>query len=111
MDRCVSFERLEWMLGSCDPAHREDVSGEPLRRQEYSAVRKAVAQVLTDVQREAVLLYYYRGMTMTQIAQYKGCNKSSVSRTLQRARRNLMRVLQYLPTLSRHSEDENDDSV
>ena len=108
MDRCISFDRLDWMLGTCDMADNEDMSAAELRRRERCAVRKAVSQVLTPVQREAVLLYYYRGMTMTQIAQYKGCNKSNVSRTLRRARRNLMRVLQYLPTLSRAQDDGED---
>ena len=40
------------------PAQREHPSGEPSRRREDSAVRKAVAQVLTPVQREAVRCHY-----------------------------------------------------
>lgn len=110
MDRCVSFERLEWMLGTLDEDTNGDAARAQLRRQDYRAVRKAIAQILTPAQREAVLLYYYQGMTMPQIAQYKGCNKSNVSRTLQRARRNLMKVLQYLPSLSR-SQDMDEPHI
>lgn len=106
MNRCVSFERLEWMLGHTDDEQRRERSSGEYRERERSMVRRAVAQVLTPVQQETVLLYYFQGMTMPQIAQLQGCNKSNVSRTLKRARNNLMRVLQYLPSLNGGSSEE-----
>ena len=100
MNQCVSFERLEWMLGCTDEQRHQEQRSKEYRERERSVVRRAVTQVLTPAQREAVVLYYYQGMTMPQIAQLQGCNKSNVSRTLKRARNNLMRVLQYLPFLN-----------
>ncbi len=50
---------------------------------------------LTDRQAEMMHLYYDLGMSIPRIAQEKGLNKSSVSRTLARGRERLKRYLQY----------------
>ena len=42
-----------------------------------------------------VSLYYDQGMTIPQIAEQLGLNRSTVSRTLRRARERLYRFLQY----------------
>ena len=56
---------------------------------------KAVAEELTPRQREMLHLYYYEQLKMVQIAARLGVNKSTVSRTLCRARRRLHHILQY----------------
>ena len=58
-------------------------------------LRRAREQELTDRQREMVSLYYDQGMTIPQIAERLGVNRSTVSRTLRRARDRLYRFLQY----------------
>nr|WP_325184542.1 sigma-70 family RNA polymerase sigma factor [uncultured Oscillibacter sp.] len=58
-------------------------------------LRRAREQELTDRQREMVSLYYDQGMTMPQIAERLGVNRSTVSRTLRRARDRLYRFLRY----------------
>jgi len=58
-------------------------------------LRKAREQELTTRQREMVSLYYDQGMTIPQIAEQLGLNRSTVSRTLRRARERLYRFLQY----------------
>ena len=105
INRLVSFERLEWMLGSTDGERRREQRCQAERAQERKMVRHAITQALTPAQREAVLLYYYQGLTMPQIAQLQGCNKSNISRILKRARHNLMCALQYLPSLYSALED------
>lgn len=50
---------------------------------------------LTEKQAEAVHLYYDLGLSIAQIAQERGVHKSTVSRTLARARERLKRYLQY----------------
>ena len=52
-------------------------------------------QELTKRQREMVALYYDQGMTMPQIAERLGVSRSTVSRTLRRARDRLYRFLRY----------------
>ena len=52
-------------------------------------------QDVTQRQREYMILYYGRGMSMEAIAQQCGVNKSTVSRTLKRGRQRLYRCLRY----------------
>lgn len=58
------------------------------------ALQKAL-EMLTPTQREYLMLYLVDGMTMTEIGESKGIDKSTVSRTVKRARVNLFRYLQF----------------
>ena len=58
-------------------------------------LRLARQQVLTDRQRQVLELYYDRGLTMGQIAIKRHLNRSTISRTLQRAKDRLYRCLRY----------------
>lgn len=58
-------------------------------------LRKARQRELTPRQQEFLLLYYEKGYSMPQIAEMYGINRSTVCRTLQRAKQRLHRVLQY----------------
>ncbi len=58
-------------------------------------LRRAREEELTERQREMVALYYDQGMTMPQIAERLGVSRSTVSRTLRRARARLYRFLRY----------------
>ena len=55
----------------------------------------ALRQDITQRQREYMMLYYGRGMSMEAIAKELGVNKSTVSRTLKRGRQRLYRCLRY----------------
>ena len=55
----------------------------------------ALRQDITQRQREYMMLYYGRGMSMEAIAKELGVNKSTVSRTLKRGRERLYRCLRY----------------
>lgn len=79
----VSWER--------DNAPGNDEDLERLRRN----LRLAREQVLTPRQRQLLDLYYDQGLTMGQIALRLGLNRSTVSRTLQRARDRLYHCLRY----------------
>ena len=73
--------------------HAEDNSDqlERLRR----TLRRAREQELTPRQREILALYYDRGLKMPQIARKLGINRSTVSRTVKRAKERLYRCLRY----------------
>lgn len=58
-------------------------------------LRRAREEELTARQREIAELYYDQGMTMPQIAERLGVSRSTVSRTLRRARDRLYRFLRY----------------
>ena len=80
-------------LTAWERSHSEDNSEqlERLRRN----LRRAREQELTPRQRQMLELYFDRGMNMPQIAQALGLNRSTVSRTLRRARDRLYRCLRY----------------
>lgn len=59
------------------------------------SLRQARDQELTARQREMLSLYFDRGMTIPQIAEALGVNRSTVSRTLRRAKDKLYRCLRY----------------
>ncbi len=69
-------------------------SGEQMTRLRRN-LRWAREEELTERQREMVGLYYDQGMTMPQIAERLGVSRSTVSRTLRRARDRLYRFLRY----------------
>jgi len=55
----------------------------------------ALRSDITARQREYMMLYYGKCMSMEAIAQQCGVNKSTVSRTLKRGRQRLYRCLRY----------------
>lgn len=58
-------------------------------------VQRVIKEELTELQRETLFAYYFREMTVSQIALERGVNKSTVSRTLHRAENKLKRYLRY----------------
>jgi len=58
-------------------------------------LKRVRVRELTSRQAETLALYYDRGMTVTQIADALGTNKSTVSRTLARGRARIKKYLQY----------------
>ncbi len=68
--------------------------------QQLKLVKKALAEVikndLTGRQKQMIVLYYYEGMRMREIAEQLQLDPSTVSRTLTRARRNILQYLKYL---------------
>ena len=58
-------------------------------------VRRAVNETLTDKQRAYAQEYYFLGMSMPRIAEKHGVSVSTVSRTLERARRRIYRVMRF----------------
>ena len=58
-------------------------------------LRKAREQELTPRQAQMLRLYFDQGQSMVQIAQELGVHPSTVSRTLQRAKKRLYRCLRY----------------
>ena len=58
-------------------------------------VQRVIQEELTELQRQTLIAYYYQKQTLTQIAQDRGVNKSTVCRTLKRAEEKLRRYLKY----------------
>ena len=58
-------------------------------------VQRVIREELTENQRQILLAYYIQDQTIPQIAESRGVNKSTVSRTLYRAEEKLRRYLRY----------------
>ena len=58
-------------------------------------VQLVIREELTENQRQILLAYYIQDQTIPQIAESRGVNKSTVSRTLHRAEEKLRRYLRY----------------
>jgi len=58
-------------------------------------VQRVIQEELTPLQREALIAYYFQERTITEIAEERGVNKSTVCRTLHRAEQKLRRYLKY----------------
>ena len=65
------------------------------REMQLERVRRVIKEELTPLQREVLTAYYFQEMTLSQIAQERGVNKSSVCRVLKRAEHRLRRFLKY----------------
>lgn len=65
------------------------------RQVQLDRVRRVIQEELTPLQRQTLLAYYFQEQTITQIAQERGVNKSTVCRTLKRAEGKLRRYLKY----------------
>lgn len=55
----------------------------------------AMESELNDIQRDMVVKYYFEGLTMQEISDIYGFNRSTVSRYLARSRRRLQRALKF----------------
>jgi len=56
---------------------------------------RAMREDITDKQREVLALYYGEGITMREIGDRLGIDRSTVSRTIKRGEQRLQRCLRY----------------
>lgn len=75
------------------------LGGQKSNERHLALARRALADILqhdlTERQHEMIQLYYYEGMNTRKIAQALGVNKSTVSRTLERARERIRKHLRF----------------
>ena len=65
------------------------------RKVQLKRVQRVIREELTELQRQTLTAYYFHQRTIPQIAEERGVNKSTVSRTLRRAEERLRRYLRY----------------
>lgn len=65
------------------------------RELQIQRLRWVIEGELTPLQQYTLEAYHYQGMTLQQIAEFRGVAKSTVWRTLKRAEGKLQRFLQY----------------
>lgn len=78
---------IQSALGSTSSEEQFELPKLPSRKKLFSKMDKAAAQAFGNLtQKQLVYMYYYYGcnITMSQIAEKLGVNKSTVSRTIRR---------------------------
>ena len=65
------------------------------RKVQLKRIQRVIREELTELQRATLLEYYFQEKSITEIAQDRGVNKSTVCRTLHRAEKKLRRYLKY----------------
>ena len=65
------------------------------REIQLKRVQRVIREELTPLQRQALIAHYFQEQTISQIAEERGVNKSTVCRTLHRAEEKLRRYLKY----------------
>ena len=58
-------------------------------------LNRVIREELTELQRYTLVAYYFQEQNLTQIAEERGVNKSTVCRTLHRAEEKLRKYLKY----------------
>lgn len=95
MSRCESFSEL--FSGEDDKGIRvflennDDENAQKLRR----VMLKVINNELTARQKEIIMLYYFKNMTMAAIGKKLGISVQAVSADIARARLRMFRILQY----------------
>ena len=87
---------LELMDKFCPVTLDEVNSNEERLNLVKQALPKVIENRLSERQKECVRLYYFENMNMEQTAAVLGIERSSVSRTLKRARNRIKTSLEYL---------------
>ena len=65
------------------------------KKVQQARLHRVIQQELSPLQRQTLIAYYFQEQTIPEIAQERGVNKSTVSRTLRRAEEKLQRFLRY----------------
>ncbi len=65
------------------------------RAEQLERVRHVIREELTELQRYTLVAYYLQEKNLVQIAEERGVNRSTVSRTLRRAEEKLRKFLKY----------------
>lgn len=90
----LSVPELDKKLREMYNSRLAETNNETLKKVKHALV-EIIKNDLTERQKETVVLYYYKKMTMTEIADILGVNVSTVSRTLARARKNICDRTKY----------------
>lgn len=72
-----------------------DDEGDRMHKMALRALKDIVAEELTKRQKQFIVLYYYKGMDMTEIAEVCKVSVSTVSRTISRARKKIADRIKY----------------
>ncbi len=96
MSRQISLDQIGYSLDCVDPFESEENSNNDLQLDRIKkAMQKVIRSRLTVRQREILIMYYFEKKKIPEIAIELAVNKSTVSRTLNRAVKNIRLYLEF----------------
>lgn len=94
--RRVSMDALEFDKKIAELSFAQDAeTNSELKEKVKKIMVKVIKNELTPRQREIIVLYYYKGLGVSEIADTLGLAPSTVSRTVKRARDRIYNFLKY----------------
>ena len=93
--RRVSMDALEFDKKISELSSEEAESNSGLIEKVKCTMAKVIKNELTPRQREIIVLYYYKGFGVSEIADKLDLAPSTVSRTIKRARDRIYKFLKY----------------
>ncbi len=84
----------KYMLDMYNKLIKSETNDEKLKCAK-KALKKVIEEQLSARQKEMIVLYYYKQMDMTEISKLLNVNVSTVSRTINRAKNNIFKYMQY----------------
>lgn len=96
MSKRISIEALEFDKKIIELSYADSAeSNSELLKKVKKIMLQIIKNDLTPRQKEIIMLYYFKNMNTVEIARMLNVDSSTVSRTLCRARRNLLDRLKY----------------
>lgn len=95
MNKKISLEQIGFSIGYKDPHDEEEQNNAEQLARLKRIMQQVIRHRLTKRQKEILTLYYFEHKNMPQIAEMLGVHKSTVSRTLSRARENIRKYLEF----------------
>lgn len=97
MARKIRTSALEndWEMFNLIKQNENGEGNSEIKKIAIKALKKVIEEQLTTRQKQYLVLYYYNNVDMVQIAKQFGVNKSTVSRTINRARQKIYKYMKY----------------
>lgn len=96
MSRRISFDANSFDIKLSELAFSESRDEALEKREKIKKImRKIVQNDLTARQREIIVLYYYKGKGVSEIAEILNLSVSTVSRTIKAARARIYKYMKY----------------
>lgn len=89
----LSFDKMEQYLGEYDSMDNLSSTNSAVIKHSIKVLKKAIDKGLTERQKQCIVLCFYEKMTLQEIGNELGIDKSTVSRHIKAGKKRLERIL------------------
>lgn len=90
----TSLSNFDWISDKSDYFVNEENNSEKMEKIK-TILYKVINQKLTAKQKQIIILYYFENINTIEIAKMLGVNKSTISRTLNRAKNTIKDYMEF----------------